>query len=187
MDDAQAARNRADRGDGDGASGASGSGASDSPDPVDWESFRAQLQALLEDCPDAAAGLASAAALLHHASSRFFWTGFYLPATDGSGDLVVGPYQGPLACVRLPAGRGVCGAAAVERRSQVVPDVHAWADHIACSAASRSEIVVPLLDGETLRGVLDIDSDHLAAFDDRDRAGLERVAACVVAFLKRVG
>lgn len=136
-----------------------------------------QLDSLLKDAPDPIAAMASTTALLNDTFDSYFWTGFYLPATDGSGDLVVGPYQGPLACVRLPGGKGVCGAAATSRQTQLVDDVHAITDHIACDARSRSEIVVPLLDGERLLAVLDVDSDQPAAFDAIDREGLEAVAA----------
>lgn len=103
--------------------------------------------------------------------------GFYLPLPDGS--LVVGPYQGPLACIRLPAGKGVCQAAAVSRRTVIVPDVHAFPGHIACDSRSRSEIVVPVLQRERLLAVLDADSHLPDAFTAADQRGLEDVAACL--------
>ena len=140
-----------------------------------YDSLLAQLSSVLEECTDFVSAMASTAALLHDAFEGWFWVGFYLPADDGS--LVVGPYQGPLACVRLPPGQGVCGAAARSLESLVVPDVHAFAGHIACSPRSRSEIVVPVLQNGRLIAVLDIDSDRPAAFDDVDRRNLEALAA----------
>jgi len=145
-----------------------------------YETVHAQLPPLLEVCAGPVSALASTAALLHASFDHFFWTGFYLAADDGSGDLVVGPYQGPLACTRIGKGRGVCGAAADRRETLVVPDVHAFPGHIACSSASLSEIVVPLVVGDEVVGVLDVDSDQPDAFDDEDRAGLEEVARLLV-------
>jgi GAF domain-containing protein len=112
--------------------------------------------------------------LIHHAFGHL-WTGFYR-VVEQDALLRVGPYQGTLGCLEIRIGRGVCGTAAAERRTVVVPDVHAFPGHIACDARSRSEIVVPVLDpsGELL-AVLDIDSDEPAAFDDDDAAGLERI------------
>ncbi|NJN14363.1 MAG: GAF domain-containing protein [Planctomycetes bacterium] len=119
--------------------------------------------------------MASLAALLKQEIPEFFWVGFYLPREDGA--LIVGPYQGPLACILLPAGRGVCGASAKSRETILVPDVHAFPDHIACSGESRSEIVVPLLRGAELRAVLDVDSVRADEFGEEDQAVLERLAA----------
>ncbi len=133
-----------------------------------------QMTALLEGCPGPIAAMASAAALLKDTFDHFSWVGFYLPEEDGS--LTVGPYQGPLACIRLPAGKGVCGAAAASARTMVVPDVHAFPGHIACDARSRSEIVVPLVMDGRLLAVLDVDSHLPDAFGDADRKGLEAVA-----------
>lgn len=113
------------------------------------------------------------AALIYQALPDLNWAGFYLYK---QGMLVLGPFQGMPACVRIPLSRGVCGAAARERRTQVVPDVHAFPGHIACDAASRSEIVVPLLDGDRLLGVLDVDSPLPGRFDESDREGLEALA-----------
>ncbi len=134
-----------------------------------------QARALLDGCPGPVAGMASLAALLKERFEGFFWVGFYLPRADGA--LVVGPYQGPLACMLLPPGKGVCGAAARERRSIVVPDVHAFPGHIACNSASRSEIVVPVLRDGDLLAVLDVDSTEPADFSEVDRRGLEALAA----------
>lgn len=137
-----------------------------------------QLSALMEGERDALANLANAAALIYHALPDLNWAGFYLYK---QGMLVLGPFQGMPACVRIPLGRGVCGAAARERRTQVVPDVHAFPGHIACDAASRSEIVVPLVDGERLLGVLDVDSPLPGRFDEGDREGLEALARLLIA------
>ena len=132
-----------------------------------------QLSALMEGERDALANLANAAALIYQALPDLNWAGFYLYK---QGMLVLGPFQGMPACVRIPLGRGVCGTAALERRTQVVPDVHAFPGHIACDAASRSEIVAPLLDGDRLLGVLDVDSPLPGRFDEGDREGLEALA-----------
>ena len=137
-----------------------------------------QLSALMEGERDALANLANAAALIYHALPDLNWAGFYLYK---QGMLVLGPFQGMPACVRIPLARGVCGAAARERRTQVVPDVHAFPGHIACDAASRSEIVVPLLDGERLLGVVDVDSPLPGRFDEGDREGLEALARLLIA------
>jgi GAF domain-containing protein len=139
-----------------------------------YETVCAQLESLVLDAPDFVSAMASTAALLNDTFEHYFWVGFYLPAEDGS--LVVGPYQGPLACIRLPKGKGVCGACYTRRETIVVPDVHAIEDHIACDARSRSEIVVPVMDALQVRCILDVDSEELDAFDQHDRAGLERVA-----------
>ena len=137
-----------------------------------------QLSALMEGERDALANLANAAALIYQALPDLNWAGFYLYK---QGMLVLGPFQGLPACVRIPPGRGVCGTAALERRTQVVPDVHAFPGHIACDAASRSEIVVPLVDGERLLGVLDVDSPLPGRFDESDREGLEALARLLIA------
>ena len=118
------------------------------------------------------------AALLFDALPEVNWAGFYFLK---GGELVVGPFQGKPACVRIALGRGVCGTAAAERRTQLVPDVHAFPGHIACDAASRAEVVVPLLRGATLLGVLDIDSPRPGRFDADDVRGLEAIAAAFLA------
>jgi L-methionine (R)-S-oxide reductase len=134
-----------------------------------------EIAAVLAGEPNQAARMASVAAMLAQAfAPRFFWTGFYV--VDGPAALVVGPYQGTLGCLRIAFGRGVCGTAAAERRTVVVPDVAAFVGHIACDARSRSEIVVPVFDPNgALIAVLDVDSADLDAFDDIDAAGLERI------------
>lgn len=136
-----------------------------------------QLDELYAEMTDPIARMGSAAALLHHKMPHFFWTGFYRLV---DGDLIVGPYQGPLACMLLERHTGVCWAAIDRGESLLVPDVHAFPGHIACDSRSRSEVVVRLQDasGET-RGVLDVDSDHPAAFSRADVDGLERVAALI--------
>ena len=137
-----------------------------------------QLSALMEGERDALANLANAAALIYQALPDLNWAGFYLYKP---GMRVLGPFQGMPACVRSPLARGVCGAAARERRTQVVPDVRAFPGHIACDAASRSEIVAPLLDGDRLLGVLDVDSPLPGRFDEGDREGLEALARLLIA------
>jgi GAF domain-containing protein len=134
----------------------------------------AQIEAVLEGEPDLLAGMATVVCLLHNAFPYYFWTGFYRRVA--ADELLVGPYQGTMGCLRIRFGRGVCGACARERRTIVVPDVSAFPGHIACDAASASEIVVPVLDaaGELI-AVLDVDSTLLGAFDETDRAHLERI------------
>lgn len=133
-----------------------------------------QLKALIDGETCTVSILANTAALLHEAmGERFFWTGFYLV---NDGELVLGPFQGPVACYRIKRGRGVCGTSWECDETLVVPDVEQFAGHIACSSLSRSEIVVPLHDSKgTVTGVLDIDSRELNAFDDVDREYLEQV------------
>ncbi len=137
-----------------------------------------QVQGLLEGEPDRVANLANVAAVLHEAFG-FWWTGFYL--VQGR-ELVLGPFQGPVACTRIPFGRGVCGTAWQQGKTVVVPDVEEFPGHIACSSASRSEIVVPVIKGKDVVAVLDIDSRELATFDARDAAGLEAIAALLAKF-----
>lgn len=141
-----------------------------------FESVLLQLEALIKDEPSAIANLANASALLKHALPDTNWAGFYL--FDGK-ELVLGPFQGLPACIRIPLARGVCGTAAAERRTLVVGDVHTFPGHIACDAASNSEIVVPLMKDDRLLGVLDIDSPLKHRFDDEERRFLERFAALV--------
>ena len=131
-----------------------------------------QLSALLEGETDTVAKMANMAAVLHEAFG-FWWTGFYRVAGE---ELILGPFQGPVACMHIPFGKGVCGTAWAREASVVVPDVEAFPGHIACSSASRSEIVVPVFGGDgKVTAVLDIDSDRLATFDEEDRIGLERI------------
>ena len=135
-----------------------------------------EIAAVLDGEVNAVARMSTIVAMLAQSFAAFFWTGFYLVDPRRPDQLVVGPYQGTLGCLRIAVGQGVCGTAAAERRTQVVPDVEAFPGHIACDARSRSEIVVPVLGLEgRLLGVLDVDSDQLAAFDDTDAAWLERI------------
>ncbi len=131
------------------------------------------LEALICDVPHMTANLANASALLYDTLSDINWAGFYLYEDSR---LVLNAFQGKPACIEIELSRGVCGAAASKRETLVVPDVHAFAGHIACDSASRSEIVVPLIIGGKLFGVLDIDSPSLDRFDDNDRQGLEAFA-----------
>ncbi|MBQ0049347.1 MAG: GAF domain-containing protein [Bacteroidales bacterium] len=132
-----------------------------------------QIQSVIEDEDDTIANMANVASILHE-TFGFWWTGFYRVVDN---ELVLGPFQGPLACTRIRKGRGVCGTAWAEARTQVVPDVECFPGHIACSSRSRSEIVVPIKHGEQVVAVLDIDSEQLATFDNTDRQWLERLAA----------
>jgi len=142
-----------------------------------YQELAAQIDALLTGEFDGTANLANAAAAIYHALPALNWAGFYLAR---GAELVLGPFQGKPACVRIPIGKGVCGSAAERRRSVLVPDVHAFPGHIACDSASQSELVVPLMHGETLIGVLDLDSPLLARFDARDQAGCEALVAIIV-------
>lgn len=132
-----------------------------------------QAQGLLAGERDRVANAANLGALIYHALENVNWAGFYF--LDG-GELVVGPFQGKPACVRIPLGKGVCGTAAEQRKTQRVTDVHAFEGHIACDPESRSEIVVPLVRNGTLIGVLDLDSPIADRFDPEDQAGLEALA-----------
>ena len=135
-----------------------------------------EVAAVLEGERNFTARLATVAAMLAQAFEHYFWAGFYLVDPAKPDELVVGPYQGTLGCLRIAFGRGVCGAAAAERRTLIVPDVEAFPGHIACDSRSRSEIVVPVFGpGGALIGVFDVDSTELAAFDGDDAAGIERV------------
>jgi GAF domain-containing protein len=140
----------------------------------------AEIAAVLEGESNLIARMTTITALLAATFDTFFWTGFYLVDPDRPDELVVGPYQGTLGCLRIAFGRGVCGAAAQSRRTQIVADVHAFPGHIACDSRSNSEIVVPAFGpGGALIGVLDIDSTAYAAFDAVDAAGLETILAQV--------
>jgi GAF domain-containing protein len=135
-----------------------------------------QLKALLQDETDFGANLANTASLLYHLLPEINWAGFYLYKGD---QLVLGPFHGKPACTRIPLGKGVCGTAAHRKETIVVPDVHAFPGHIACDAASRSEIVVPMFDKGSLIGVLDIDSPVKNRFDQTDKTYLEQIAELV--------
>ena len=143
-----------------------------------YRDLASQARGLFEGERDWIANAANLAGLLFWSLPDLNWAGFYLMK---GGELVLGPFQGKPACIRIALGSGVCGTAAAERRSVVVPDVHAFPGHIACDAASRSELVVPLLDGDRLIGVLDLDSPLPDRFDDLDRAGIEALAELWVA------
>ncbi|MBA6143197.1 MULTISPECIES: GAF domain-containing protein [Pseudomonas] len=134
----------------------------------------AQVQALFADERDFIANAAQFSAFLYHQVGDLNWAGFYL---NRNGQLVLGPFQGQVACVRIPFGKGVCGAAAATGKTQRVEDVHAFPGHIACDSASNSELVIPLVKEGRLIGVLDLDSPRLARFSEADQVGLERLAA----------
>lgn len=137
---------------------------------TDYRTLNAQLSALISGVPHRTANLANAAALLYHTLNGLNWAGFYLLENDV---LVLGPFQGRPACVEIPVGKGVCGAAVAEDRTQLVWDVHQFPGHIACDSASNSEIVAPIhVDGKIV-GVLDVDSPQLGRFTEADRLGLE--------------
>jgi L-methionine (R)-S-oxide reductase len=146
-----------------------------------YDEARRELEAVLAGVADPITAMSTCVAVLHHRLPYASWTGFYRVAAPGL--LRVGPYQGPLGCLEIPFDRGVCGAAARTGEAQVVPDVHAFPGHIACDAAARSEIVIPVRDAHgRLIAVLDVDSHQAAAFDEIDREGLaliaERLSAC---------
>ena len=148
--------------------------------PDQYAQLLEQARGLMHGERDRVANAANLSALVYNALPDLNWVGFYF--LDGS-ELVVGPFQGLPACVRIPLDKGVCGAAASSRQTQRVDDVHAFPGHIACDAASRSEIVVPLVHNGQLVGVLDIDSPLPARFDADDQAGIEAIAAAWVATL----
>src|SRR6476620_859718 len=141
--------------------------------PDQYAQLLSQARALVAGESDRIANAANLSALVYHALPRLNWVGFYF--YDGT-ELVVGPFQGLPACVRIPLDKGVCGAAARTRTTQRVDDVHAFPGHIACDAASRSEVVVPLVRNGTLLGVFDLDSPLPARFDVEDQQGLEAIA-----------
>ena len=136
-----------------------------------YETLLPQLEALLTGEPDLIAKMANIAAALHM-QFGFFWVGFYLVKND---ELVLGPFQGPIACTRIARGRGVCGTAWANGKTLLVPDVDAFPGHIACSSQSKSELVVPVYKQGTVIGVLDIDSDNVNDFDETDASYLERI------------
>lgn len=136
-----------------------------------------QAEALVKDEANLIANMANLSSLIHY-TFGFWWTGFYL--VDGK-QLVLGPFQGPLACTRIPFGRGVCGSAWEQKQTLVVPDVEQFPGHIACSSESRSEIVVPLIKDGEVWGELDIDSKELNTFDEIDKQWLERIAEVLTA------
>ena len=137
-----------------------------------YQEIYKQIESVVSGETDQIANMANTAALLHEAFG-FWWTGFYIVKEN---QLVLGPFQGPVACTRIGFGKGVCGIAWERRESIVVPDVHQFPGHIACSSLSQSEIVVPMFRGEDVYAVLDIDSKELSTFDETDRVWLERIA-----------
>ncbi|HLP25947.1 MAG TPA: GAF domain-containing protein [Acidobacteriota bacterium] len=146
--------------------------------PEFYAAFNRQLEAVLHGERDWVCNLAQMSALLMQTLPDLNWAGFYLLKT---GELVLGPFQGKVACVRIALGKGVCGTAATRRESVVVPNVHEFPGHIACDSASNSEVVVPLLHEGRLLGVLDLDSPQLNRFSDDDARGLERAVAILLA------
>ena len=148
---------------------------------MDYESVKKQLEALTEDCLYLISNLSNTSALLWQSMAEINWVGFYILQEDA---LILGPFQGKPACIRIPMGKGVCGTAAREDRIQLVENVHAFPGHIACDSASNSEIVLPLhLDGK-LWGVLDIDSPLTGRFSEEDRQGLSQLCRVIEKFLK---
>jgi GAF domain-containing protein len=145
-----------------------------------YATLESQLRALLHGERDFIANCANTAALLWHSLPDLNWAGFYRFV---DGELILGPFMGKPACVRIQVGKGVCGTAAITGKTVLVPDVHQFPGHIACDAASRSEIVVPLIKGGDLLGVLDLDSPKLNRFDAVDKKGLEKIAVVLLATL----
>ena len=148
--------------------------------PALYRDLAEELDALLSGETNPVSNAANAAAAIYHSLPGLNWAGFYFLRAH---ELVLGPFQGRPACVRIALGRGVCGTAAAERRSVLVPDVETFPGHIACDTASRSELVVPLLTGDRLLGVLDLDSPSLDRFDLQDQIGCEALAVIVVRHL----
>ncbi len=147
-----------------------------------YATLRDEISSIVAGETYAPARYASAACLLAGAfAPRFFWTGFYVVDPEKPDELVVGPYQGTLGCLRIPFGKGVCGVSAQRRETLIVPDVQAFPGHIACDSRSSSEIVVPVFDGAgELAGVLDVDSTEHDAFDEIDRSGLEAICSVLL-------
>ena len=143
---------------------------------TDYTSLCRQLEALIRGIPHTVANLANASALIWQCLTDINWAGFYI--LDGD-TLILGPFQGKPACIEIPVGKGVCGTAVAESKTQLVSDVHAFPGHIACDSASNSEIVVPIHKNGQIWGVLDIDSPSLQRFTEEDRIGLEKVAEII--------
>ena len=150
--------------------------------PALYADLARQLAALIEGEKDAVANAANMAARVFHSLPELNWAGFYLMK---AGELVLGPFQGKPACIRIAIGKGVCGTAALRRRSMLVEDVHDFPGHIACDEASRSELVVPIINGSHILGVLDLDSPRVARFDAADQSGCERLVALFLAHQRR--
>jgi len=147
------------------------------PKAASYDELTRSLVALVEGETDALANVANAVSLLAHSLDRINWCGFYVLRGE---DLVLGPFQGKPACVRIPVGKGVCGEAAARRQTIVVPDVNRFPGHITCDPASRSEIVVPVVEEDVLRGVLDVDSPEPGRFDEEDSVGLEKFVGVLI-------
>lgn len=141
-----------------------------------YRDLTAAVDAITSGEPDAVANMANVAALIWEYVPDLNWAGFYRLVGE---ELVLGPFQGKAACIRIAMGKGVCGAAAATRETQLVEDVHAFPGHIACDAASQSELVVPIVHGGRLIGVLDLDSPHPARFDRDDQSGMETICALI--------
>lgn len=150
---------------------------------MDYDLLEDQVRELIGSEPNPLANAANFTALIFQEIPNVSWAGFYFP--DASGDLVLGPFQGKPACVRLPKGRGVCGAAFASAKTVVVDDVNAFAGHIACDANAKSEIVVPLAAGGPPYGVFDIDSASVQRFGEEDRKGIERLVGAFCAVVRR--
>jgi L-methionine (R)-S-oxide reductase len=150
---------------------------------MDYALLEDQVHELIGSEVSALANAANFAALVFQEIPDVSWAGFYFP--DASGDLVLGPFQGKPACMRLPRGRGVCGTAFASAKTVVVDDVNAFADHIACDTNAQSEIVVPLISGGPPYGVFDIDSASARRFSEEDRAGIERLVGAFCSFVRR--
>lgn len=147
-----------------------------------YAELRQEVASVLEGEADRTARMATVASMLHHAFDRYFWTGFYVVDPAKGDELMVGPYQGTLGCLRIPFGKGVCGVAAKERRTVIVDDVDAFPGHIACDSRSKSEVVTPVFDADgQLIAVFDVDSDRPAAFDPTDADGIAAILADVFA------
>lgn len=146
---------------------------------TNYQEMNAQLKALVETNPYWISNLSNAAALIYNTLEDLNWAGFYLMQ---DGQLILGPFQGKIACMQIKVGRGVCGTAVAENKTQLVPDVHAFPGHIACDCASNSEIVVPIHKDGEIFGVLDIDSPSLSRFTEEDQAGLEEFVQIIEAW-----
>ena len=150
--------------------------------PERYETLLTEINAVLDGEDNRVASMATVAAMLAAAFDSFYWTGFYMVDANRPNELVIGPYQGTLGCLRIAFGRGVCGAAAAARQTMVVADVEAFPDHITCDSRSRSEIVIPVFDAKgELIAVLDVDSTEVANFDQEDKVGLEAIVRNVFA------
>jgi len=147
---------------------------------MDYNELNSQLEALISGCSYLVSNLSNASALLYEKLENINWAGFYLME---DGRLILGPFQGKVACIEIPVGKGVCGTAVLEDRTQLVRNVHEFPGHIACDSASNSEIVIPLHKDGKVWGVLDIDSPLLSRFDEEDRIGLERFCSIMESVL----